>query len=92
MPAVIVLILGWFTKYLIFKALFYIGVGIGSYAIVQFFFDKYINAGLAQIGGLPADLSYLIGIAHIDHAISIVIGAMSIRAFIVSMRTLLAKM
>ncbi len=92
MPAVIVLILGWFTKYLIFKALLYLGVGIGSYVIIQMFFDKFINAGLAQIGGLPQDLVYLIGIAHIDHAISIVISAMSIRALIVSMRTMVAKL
>lgn len=91
MPALLIIVLGWFTKYLIFRALFYLGVGIGSYVIVQYFFDAYINAGLAQIGGLPADLTYLIGIAHIDHAISIVIGALSIRALITSMKTMIAK-
>lgn len=91
MPAILVILLGWFTKYLIFKALFYLGVGVGSYAIVQYFFDAYINAGLAQIGGLPSDLTYLIGIAHLDHAISIVIGALSIRAFMTAMKTMIAK-
>ena len=92
MPAIIILILGWFTKYLIFRAIAILGVGIGSYVIVQTLFDKYINAGLAQIGGMPNDLMGLVGIAHIDVSISIIIGAMSVRAFIVSMRTLVAKL
>ncbi|GAA0325006.1 DUF2523 family protein [Psychrobacter aestuarii] len=92
MPAVIVLILTWFTRYLILKVIAIVGVAVGSYAIIQTFFDKYVNAGLAQLGGMPSDLMGLVGIAHIDHAISIVLGAMSVRAFITAARTMLAKL
>lgn len=91
MPAIIVTILAWFSRYAVLKVLLYLGIGIGSYAIIQLFFDKYVNAALMQMGGLPSDLMYLVGISKIDKAISIVIGAMMVRAFIVSMRTMIAK-
>lgn len=92
MPVLIAVVLTWFARYLILKVLAVVGVAVGSYAIIQTFFDKYVNAGLAQIGGMPSDLMGLVGIAHIDHAISIVLGAMSVRAFITAAKTLLAKM
>lgn len=91
MPALLVVLLTWFTKYLVVKALVLLGIGVASYTIIQYLFDKYINAGLVQLGAMGSDLSYLIGIAHIDHAISIVLGAMSVRAFLIAVKAVIAK-
>jgi hypothetical protein len=90
MPAVLITILSWFGRYIVLKALAVLGLAVGSYAIIQTFFDKYVNAGLAQLGGMPADLIYLVGISHLDHAISIVLGAMAVSAIISASKTMFA--
>lgn len=83
----LITILTWFTRYLVIKSLAILGLGIASYAIIQYLFDRYVNAGLSALGGMPADITNLIAVAHLDHAISIVLGAMSVRAFIYAVRT-----
>lgn len=92
MPAIILMVLTWFTRYLILKFLVLLGIGVASYTIVQYFFDKYVNAGLSQLGSMGNDFSYFIGLSHLDHAISIVLGAMSVRAFMMAAKAMIAKL
>lgn len=92
MPVILVTLLTWFARFLVIKALVLLGVGVFSYAIIQYMFDKYVNQGLAQIGALGSDMAMFIGISHLDHAISIVLGAMSVRAFMSAMKVAIIKL
>lgn len=92
MPAIVVTILVWFTRYLILNFLLMLGLAVVSYSIIQYLFDKYVNAGLAYLGSMGGDMSAFIGIAHLDHALSIVLGAYSVRASIIAAKPFIAKM
>lgn len=80
MPAIIVTILKWFTGFALAKFFTKLAIGIISYSIVQFFFDKYINQAFKQLTYMGDLVNYL-AIAQADHAISIIIGALSIKGF-----------
>ena len=75
--------LRWFVGFAIAKAFISLAVGIVSYSIIQFIFDKYINAALSQIAYM-GDVAAIIAIAQLDHAISIVIGALTIKGFLMA--------
>lgn len=83
MPAIIIAILRWFLGFAIAKFFVSLAIGVISFSIVQYFFDKYINKALQQITYM-GDVASLMAIAQLDHAISIVIGALSIRAFMMA--------
>lgn len=80
MPALIMTLLRWFAGFAIAKFFVSLAIGLVSFSIVQYFFDKYINGALQQVGHMGNALQ-LMSIAQLDHAISIVIGALTIRAF-----------
>lgn len=84
-------ILAWFARYAVLKVIALLAVGVFTYSIVQFFFEKYVNTGLSMIGGLPADAWALISLAKLDKAISIYLGAWSIRAAIATFKTVVTK-
>lgn len=92
MQAVIVTILVWFTRFLILKVLITLGLAVVSYAIIQYLFDKYVNTGLSYLGSMGGDISAFIGIAHLDHALSIILGAYSVRASIIAAKPFIAKL
>mgnify|MGYP001242421236 CR=1 FL=1 len=84
MPAVIVIILGWFSRYLIFTVFKYVFtgfLGIVSYAFMQRLIDRYINAGLAELLNSDA-VAPIMHISRLDDAISIIVGGMAICASI----------
>ena len=83
MPVIIVAILRWFVGFAVAKFFVSLAIGLVSYSIVQYFFDKYINLALQQIS-LMGDVAALMAIAQLDHAISVVIGALSIKGFIMA--------
>tara|TARA_B100001027_G_C16143607_1_gene274816 strand:+ start:224 stop:505 length:282 start_codon:yes stop_codon:yes gene_type:complete len=83
MPAIILAILRWFAGFAIAKFFVTLAIGVISYSIVQFFFDKYINLALGQISRM-GDVAQLMAIAQLDHAISVVIGALSIKGFMMA--------
>lgn len=83
MPAIIIAILRWFVGFAVAKVFMSLAIGIISYSIVQYFFDKYINAALSQINYM-GDVGALMAIAQLDHAISIIIGALTIRGFLIA--------
>lgn len=83
MPAIIIVILRWFIGFSIAKVLVSLAIGVVSYSIVQYFFDKYINLALSQINYM-GDTAQLMAIAQLDHAISVVIGALSIKGFMMA--------
>ncbi|SJN27222.1 DUF2523 family protein [Psychrobacter sp. JB385] len=83
MPAVLIAILRWFIGFSIAKVVMSLAVGIVSYTIIQYFFDKYINLALGQIS-LMGDVAALMAIAQLDHAISVVFGALSIKGFMIA--------
>ena len=84
-------ILAWFARFFVTKVLAMLAVGVFTYAIVQFFFEKYVNAGLQQMGGLPADAWARVTIAKLDQALSIILGAWAIRAAIAAFKTIATK-
>lgn len=83
MPAIIIAILRWFLGFAIAKFFVSLAIGVISFSIVQYFFDKYINQALQQITYM-GDVASLMAIAQLDHAISIVIGALSIKGFMMA--------
>ncbi|OOS21601.1 DUF2523 family protein [Moraxella lincolnii] len=83
-------LLKWFTGFAIAKFFVSLAVGIFTYSIIQYFFDQYINSAMQQIGYM-GDVAALIGISQLDTALSIVMGALSIRAFILSTKMALGK-
>ena len=84
MPALIALILAWFSRYLIFSVFKYVFtgfLGVVSYAFMQRLIDRYINAGLAEL--LISDaVAPIMHISRLDDAISIIVGGMAICASI----------
>ena len=83
MPIVIAAILRWFVGFAVAKFFVSLAIGLVSYSIVQYFFDKYINLALQQIS-LMGDVAALMAIAQLDHAISVIIGALSIKGFMMA--------
>ena len=90
MPAIIVAILKWFVGFAVAKAFVSLAIGLVSYSIVQFFFDKYINLALQQVA-LMGDVAALMAIAQLDHAVSVVIGALSIKGFFMATKLALGS-
>lgn len=84
------LLLKWFAGYTIASFFAKLFVGIVSYTIVQYFFDKYINLALGQIS-LMGDVAAFMAIAQLDHAISVVIGALSIRGFMMATKIAIGR-
>lgn len=84
-------LLAWFARYILLKFFSLFLVGLFTYSIVQFFFEKYVNVGLSQMGGIPADAWSLIAIAKLDHCLSIILGAWSIRASIAAFKSVMLK-
>lgn len=80
----------WLVSYAIAKFFISLAVGIFTYSIIQYFFDKYINAAMQQLNYI-GDVANFMAIARLDTAISIVIGAMSIRAFMQATKVVLGK-
>ena len=54
-----------------------LGLGLITYVGVQAAFDKVVNLAVSNISGLPPQASALAGLAGIDTALGIVIGACS---------------
>lgn len=90
MVQVIAVLLRWFAGFAIAKVFIALAVGLVSFTIVQFFFDKYINAALSQINYM-GDAAALMGIAQLDTAISIIMGALSIKAFMAATKVGLGR-
>lgn len=84
-------ILAWFARYLVLKTIALFAIGIFSFSIVLYMFERYVNQGLAQMGGIGGDLSGLIGVAQLDKAISIVLGAYAVKGAIYALRVAVAK-
>lgn len=84
-------VLAWFARYLVLKTIALFAVGIFAFTIIQFMFERYVNAGLQAMGGIGGDLSALIGIAHLDKSISIVLGAYAVRAAITALKMVISK-
>lgn len=81
------IVLSWFTTQLITAVIKYIfsgALGIASYGIVTAIFNRYINQALAELTDIEA-LSYIINLSRLDDALSVVIGALTIRASMLAM-------
>lgn len=87
MHKILSLILGAFASTLlstVLKWLFGGAIGLVTYSIVEKLFWRYINHAIAELSGIGA-LSYLINLSRLDDAISVIIGAMAMRASIIAM-------
>ena len=84
-------ILAWFARFFVTKVLAMLAVGVFTYAIVQFFFEKYINTGLQMMGALPSDAWAYVTLFKLDKSISVILGAWAIRAAIAAVKTIATK-
>lgn len=87
MGKILTVVLSWFSTALIstiLKWLFSGTVGLISYSIVQALFWKYINNGLNELSS-SADFSFVLNLSRLDEAISIIIGALGMRASLLAM-------
>lgn len=81
------LVLSWFSSALIAavaKWLFGGAIGFATYSVVETLFWRYINRGIAEITSIP-ELDFFINLSRLDDALSVVIGAMAMRASIIAM-------
>lgn len=79
MPAVLIILMTWFTRFMIFKvlAIVFTGfLGLLSYAFMQRLIDRYVNKFLAEI--ISTDVGFIMNISRLDDAISIIVGALTI--------------
>ena len=84
------MLLRWFAGFMLAKFFISLAIGIFTYSIVQYFFDQYINGALQQFQYI-GDVAKFMAIAQLDKSISIIMGALSIRAFMQSVKVAFGK-
>lgn len=80
------LIGGYLTADLLKKVLFGAGIGVASYAFFNSLINMYIDRAINNLGGIPASAIQLLGLFGLDKALSVIIGALVIRASINAMQ------
>ncbi len=79
--------LKWLVGYAIGKFFLTLGVGMFTFSIVQYFFKQYVNSALSSLGSVGHDFVAYMGICQLDNAISVYIGALTVKAFIRTVKT-----
>lgn len=87
MGKILTIVLSWFSTHLIgvlIKWLFSGAVGIVSYGVVQALFWRYMNNGLNELTN-ATDFGFVLNLSRMDEAISIIVGALGVRASLLAM-------
>lgn len=91
MPALIIAIISFITSDLIKKLLLGAGIGIVAGTVFKFALNIFVDKLIHSFGGLPAGVLQLMGLLGIDKALSIIIGALAMRAAIQAMQLSFSK-
>ncbi len=84
MPALLLKILAWVVSGAIAKVLLSTGFGIGTAIYIKQLTDQYIQRAITNLSA-TADIAGLMALSGMDVALSIVIGAITIRATIAAL-------
>lgn len=91
MPQIILAILGSFASSLVFRLVTGAGLAVYSYAKIQEYMDLFINSIIQQTSRLPASFLQLLALAGFDKYLSIVLSALTVATFIMTMKLFVAK-
>ena len=91
MPRVLILIAGWLLESAIKKLLLGAGLAVVSMAVIQTYFDRYLQKAINQTGSMDNWILGLIALAKLDVCMSIIIGAVVARVAISSASLSLRK-
>ena len=86
MPAIIIAIIAYISKDLIKKLLIGAGIGIVSGAIFKAVLSTFIDHMSTSLSGVGGAVLQLCGLFGVDKALSIIIGALAMRAAIMAMQ------
>lgn len=84
MPRVLILVAGWLLESAIKKLLLGAGLAVVSMAVIQTYFDSYLQKAINQTGSMDNWILGLIALAKLDVCMSIIIGAVVARVAISS--------
>lgn len=91
MQAILIRVLIWFASSLVARLLLGAGLALVSYSFINDLVAQAQNAVGSYIGGLPSDVLGLISLLKIPQAISVVLSAVGIAAFIKSSKLAIGK-
>lgn len=91
MPAIIVAALTFLTADLIKKLLIGAGLGLAAATFFKVLIQMYVDRAVQNIGALPGTVLQLLGLFGLDKALSIIIGALIMRAAINAMSISISK-
>lgn len=91
MPAILITILTAFASSLVARLLLGAGLAFVSYTFINDLVIQAQNAVGGLLNNLPADILGILGILKIPQAISVVMSAIGIAAFIKSAKVFLGK-
>lgn len=91
MPAILITILTAFASSLVARLLLGAGLAFVSYTFINDLVAQAQNAVRGLLNNLPADILGILGILKIPQAISVVMSAMGIAAFIKSAKVFLGR-
>lgn len=86
MPQLLILIGGYLASDLLRKVLLSAGLGLASGAFFTILINLYIDKAVNSLGQIPASILGLLGLFGFDKALSIIIGALVMRASINAMQ------
>lgn len=91
MPQIIITILIWFASSLVSRVLFGAGLAVYSYTKIEEYMNLFINTVGQQMSRLPASFLQLAAIAGFDKYLSIVLSALTVATFIMTMKIFVAR-
>lgn len=91
MPAVLITILTAFASSLVARLLLGAGLAFLSYTFINDLVAEAQNAMLGLYSNIPADIMGILGILKIPQALSVIMSAIGIAAFIKSSKLALGK-
>lgn len=91
MPQILIVILAAFASSLVAKLMLGAGLAFLSYTWINDLVMQAQNAMLGLYGNIPADIMGVLGILKIPQALSIIMSAMGVAAFIKSSKIALGK-
>lgn len=91
MQALLIKVLIWFATGLAARILISLGIGIFTFAFLQNLQSNIQQNIMTFLNGLPADILGIMGIIGVDMYISIVLSALTISAYLKSVKIFIGK-
>ena len=91
MPALLIAVFTFITGDLIKKLLLGAGIGLASGAIFKAVLNVFIDKMITSLGGVGSSFLQLCGLFGLDKCLSIIVGALAMRAAIMAMQLSFSK-